>query len=94
MPTLLIACALAFVIGAVTARRLRVLGLVVVLGLLVAGGIAGMVTDLPNPTLLESALLMAAVQAGYLAGALGLGGRARAPSAPPPLAKGKDRAAG
>ena len=61
---------LALASGAVAARRLPVGGLVVVLGLIVALAVARLLLDWARPTVLDTVLLVALVQAGYLASAL------------------------
>mgnify|MGYP006969289681 CR=1 FL=1 len=94
MSAFLLACLLAIAIGAVTARLMRVAGLVLVLAVLVMGGIAGVMTDLRHPTLLETLVLMALVQAGYLAGTLMWPAPRSRGEARTPLASEDDRAAG
>ena len=76
---LLVAALIALVLGAGAARRLPLLGLVVVLALVIAFALARYVAGLAYPSLLDTILLIAVVQAGYLVSALlPLGGARRA----------------
>ncbi|MEY4983236.1 MAG: hypothetical protein RIR62_1502 [Pseudomonadota bacterium] len=99
MSGIVLACLLAVAIGAVTARLMRVAGLVIVLCLLLLCGLGARLADLPVPTLLQTLGLMVLVQAGYLGGALvrpapAPDPRKPDPRNPAPPAEGRDRKAG
>lgn len=92
---LLVPGLLAFCIGAVAARRLPILGLVVVLVLIAGFGAARYGLGLATPDLLHVVVLVALVQAGYLVSAMiaPLGDRKGRDEAQPPLRgkrQGKD----
>jgi hypothetical protein len=96
MGVFVLACLVAFAIGAVTARLMRVAGLILVLGLLVLCGIAAVLAGLPHPTLVPSLVLLALAQAGYLAGAVVFWPVRGAHATPktPPLSTPDDRSTG
>ncbi|OYU17635.1 MAG: hypothetical protein CFE34_14745 [Rhodobacteraceae bacterium PARR1] len=70
---------IALVIGAIAARRLPLIGLVVVLGLILGLALSRYLLGLARPNLLDTFVLIALVQAGYLASALipGRGAKAK-----------------
>lgn len=61
---------LALLIGGLAARRFPVLGLVAVLGLVLLLAVLRVGLGFSHPTVLETVLLVALMQAGYLASAL------------------------
>ncbi len=67
---LLVPGLIALVIGAIAARRLPLVGLVVVLGLILGLALSRYALGLSRPSLLDTIVLVALVQAGYLASAL------------------------
>lgn len=83
----------ALVLGALAARRLPVGGLVIVLVLVLAVAILRILLGFAHPTILETVVLVALVQAGYLGGAFA-NLRHPARKAPSGIALGSDQKAG
>jgi len=61
---------LALTLGAIAARRLPLVGLVVVLLIVLATALARLWLGLARPTLVDTVILIALVQLGYLVSAL------------------------